>query len=665
MRTQQLCLGVAVAGVMSLGSLAAAAAAAADADPSAADTGPSSSNQSAESGSSAPRSRGRTANDGPAVRVGSRNAAGLPGAAGSSDRAGLNDSAVRAPVQTPVAGAGSERARSTRAAVSGAGLPRNPGVEVPRAAAQIDVGESIPSAAPSVSPPAEAVSSSSIGQAAPAADQPAVIPVALAGPAAVANTPVRPAPAPIPVPSLPIPAVPVLPAGAVAVSTSASTGRNRGVSPAASVAVLADYQQQQSAGPAQHVLLIGIDGTDLSSILADGFNQNLFDLMNGGTTAASTMVGHTTISNPSWTGILTGVWSETAGVANNVFSPWTYDTWPTVFNQLETYHPVINTTSIGNWSVIAQISGAGSAPADSILYFPKINDSWLETDDAVGVASVEAIFNTAPGVPSFQFSYFVGVDETGHDFSGSGTPQYAAALRNVDRNIGEIMAAVAAWELANPGEEWTVIVTTDHGQAADRPGFIVHGFQTPPETTTFVIANGQDFVPGAVNNTYINIDVTPTVMQLFGVAPEPYSQGKPLMDRAANDYMPILPGQDALHLALTDAIAMYGYPDIATNLALAVRTIATTVPYLVYTAFDGWSAAVPEFLEFGVQLIGAIIYQIVNIPAQIIARLTGVTGNSIIPPQWWPYNPVPGVQPPPSAVLPAPILVCDEVCLAS
>ena len=81
-RTQQLCLGVAVAGVMSLGSLAAAAVA--DADTSAADPAPSSSNQSTASDSPAPRARSRSTNDGPAVRVGARNASGSQGAAGSS-----------------------------------------------------------------------------------------------------------------------------------------------------------------------------------------------------------------------------------------------------------------------------------------------------------------------------------------------------------------------------------------------------------------------------------------------------------------------------------------------------------------------------------------------------------------------------------------------------
>lgn len=655
MRTQQVCLGVAVAGVMSLGSLAAAAVA--DADSSGTEPGPSSaaassSAESAEAGSTSPRSRTRASAGEAPVRAGERNAAG------PKDAAGSNEADSRAQQSDDDADARLSRlARAVGASTESAGAPV-------RAAAQVRVAEAAPSA-PAASGAAEAAVSASIAEAAPTSDQSAGAPVALAVAAPVAAVPVRPARAPLPVLPLPQPTLPVLPASAATVPTSVLTGRSRGVNAAAAVTMISEQYQPLSAGAAQHVLLIGIDGTDLSSILVDPANQNLFNLMNNGTTAVSTIVGHTTISNPSWTGVLTGVWSETAGVINNVFTPWTYDTWPTVFNQLETYDPTIATTTIANWSVIAQIAGAGSIPSDTILYYPKINDSWLDTDDAVGAASIDAILNTAPGTPSFQFTYFVGVDETGHEFGGSGTPQYAEALRNVDQNVGAIMAAVDAWELANPGEEWTVIVTTDHGQAAHRPGFIVHGFQSPPETTTFVIANGQGFVPGAVNNTYLNIDVTPTVVQLFGLAPEPYSEGKPLIDRSANDYMPILPGQDALHLALSDAISMYGYPDIQTDLALAVRTIAATVPYVVYTAFNDLAAAVPDFLQFPVELLGAIIYQIVNIPAQIIARLTGVTGNSIIPPDLWPYTTVPGVQTPAAAVVPVPAPLCVDLCLAS
>ncbi len=453
----------------------------------------------------------------------------------------------------------------------------------------------------------------------------------------------------IPAPQSPLPLAPVSPAAATSSGTLGMTGRSR--TSAARVA----HAETLVAGDPNHVLVIGIDGTNLSAILSDDANQNLFELINTGTTGAGTIVGHTTLSNPSWTGILTGVWGETAGVSANVFTPWTYDTWPTIFNQLETYVPGVQTSSISDWDVIAKISGAGTIPADTIKYYhPASNEEYGEADDLVGEASVLQILNTSAAASSFQFTYFGGVDEAGHLY-GEGSEEYAAALVNVDENLGDIMDAIEAWETAHPtATPWTVILTTDHGQDPSRAGILAHGFQTPYETTVFVIANGPDFQPGAVNNTYTNVDVTPTVTTLLGLAPEPFSEGRALMDLSASNYLPTLPGEEALHEALSDAIGMYGYPDIIQNLALTWRTIATTIPWAIYTAFDGLSSALPEFLDTVIKFIGAICYDIAYIPAQIVARITGVTGNAIIPVDWWPWTPTPGTQtePPAAAITP-------------
>ncbi|MBY0456933.1 MAG: alkaline phosphatase family protein, partial [Gemmataceae bacterium] len=72
-----------------------------------------------------------------------------------------------------------------------------------------------------------------------------------------------------------------------------------------------------------NVLVIGVDGTNLSRVLADPTNVNFFNLIQGSSTAPSSIVGHTTISNPSWSTILTGNWGEKTGVINNIFTPWT------------------------------------------------------------------------------------------------------------------------------------------------------------------------------------------------------------------------------------------------------------------------------------------------------------------------------------------------------
>jgi hypothetical protein len=372
----------------------------------------------------------------------------------------------------------------------------------------------------------------------------------------------------------------------------------------------------------QRVLVIGIDGTNLSRILADDYNQNFLELMGTSTTAASSIVGHTTISNPSWTSILTGVWGERTGVINNVFTPWTYNTWPTVFNQLESIDRDISTMTVANWNVINGIAGAGSIPVDENLYVAQLegDTNWLLTDDAVADLTVNAI--SGADAPNFLFSYFVGVDENGHMYGGA-SQQYKDAIRNMDDNLGELMDAVAARELAT-GEDWTIMVVTDHGHQP-QVGF-GHGFQSPAETETFVIVDGPDFKDGYVNLEYEIVDTTPTVVSLFGGTPRAGSDGVTLQSLAAGDELP-----DDLVQALQDAIADNDYPDLITNVALGARTVFATVPYYVLELKRDLGAGLPNFLLLPFNLVFDGLYVATNVPAQIVAFLTGVTGARIFP----------------------------------
>lgn len=368
----------------------------------------------------------------------------------------------------------------------------------------------------------------------------------------------------------------------------------------------------------QHVLVIGVDGTNLSRILADDYNQNFFTLMNGSTTAASSIVGHTTISNPSWTSILTGVWGERTGVINNVFTPWTYDAWPTVFNQLEAINRDIDTMTVANWNVINAISGAGSIPVDTNTYVAQLagDTNWIETDDAVADRTIAAISAADP--PNFLFSYYVGVDENGHMYGGA-SEEYKLAIRNMDDNLGDILAAVNA-----SGEDWTIIVVTDHGHQP-QVGF-GHGFQSPDETATFVIANGSGFTAGDINLQYQIVDTTPTVVTLFGGTPRAGSDGVSLTTLGAGDVDPV-----DLKQALQDAIAMNDYPNIVTNVALGLRTIFATVPYYIFTFGNDNVAGLPDFLLVPVKILFDGLYVVTNVPAQIVAFLTGVSGARIFP----------------------------------
>ncbi|OKH84173.1 hypothetical protein EB75_06735 [Mycobacterium sp. ST-F2] len=418
-----------------------------------------------------------------------------------------------------------------------------------------------------------------------------------------------------------------------------------------------------------NVLVIGVDGTNLSRVLADPANAHFFELMQGGTTAPASIVGHTTISNPSWTAILTGVWGEKTGVINNIFNPAVYDRFPTVFNQLETFNSGIQTTAIANWDVISAIAVSGSVGADHVVNISHIvgDSNWSLTDDAVGDATEAAIGAADPTKPNFVFSYFVGVDENGHAHGGA-SQQYADAVRNVDRNIGEIMQSVNDWEAAT-GEQWTVIVVTDHGHQASQ-GF-GHGFQSPNETSTFVIANNPDlFTPGGVNLKYQIVDVTPTVVTLFGGTPAA-SDGESITNFGGSTVTPI-DNDAALRAAVLEVIGKYGYPNIGTDLTLGIRTVFASVPYFLNQGFDAVTAQLESIADKNifvisplaqvaivpVKVIGSLAYAATNVVAQVVARLTGVTGASLVPIFMPPLPPLVGTEDPAPAAACTVLVAC-------
>ena len=404
------------------------------------------------------------------------------------------------------------------------------------------------------------------------------------------------------------------------------------------------FQLMQST-PDENFLLIGTDGTNLSRVLADPLNVNFRALMGESVTSASTIVGHTSVSNPSWTTIQTGVWSETAGVTNNVFTPWTYDNWPTVYNQLEAaYGNKVDTTVIANWPVIADIAGAGAYPADKITFVGhSANDPlWSASQNEVGQLSQTAISSADKTQGNFIFSYFVGVDEVAHAYGGD-SPEYAAALRNMDTNLGSrtngtgLMGAVQAWETAN-NEKWDVLMVTDHGEIGPNQFGRGHGFQSPVETATFMIWDqAGDMRNGWINNPWQIVSTTPTIMDQFMIPQLPYMQGAPLTS-SVFDGTYVNPGANLFSVVSAD-FAAQGWPDPVTSYVLGSRTVAATIPYLVYSPIQSVVDAVPSFLQLPVSWLGAGVYQSLNIPAQIFVRFTGVTGNEIIAPDLNPFYP--------------------------
>jgi hypothetical protein len=422
-----------------------------------------------------------------------------------------------------------------------------------------------------------------------------------------------------------VPATPVGPASSVNTSASSVIGRTRSrtANVVAAAAPLADP-------PPVHVLLIGTDGTNLSKVLADPANVGFFNLMAESVTGATTLVGHTTLSGPSWSTILTGAWDTKTGVINNVFNPKPYDSWPTVFNLLEYTKPTIATAVVADWKYINDMAAAGGYAADTNIFVPEVNGNWADTDAAVTAKTIELINSTSTTDSSFMFSYQEQVDEAGHSFGG-GSPEYKAAINNISVNIQAIMKAVSDREQLT-GEDWTVIVTTDHGHQQS-VGF-GHGFQSPNETSSFVIADiaGDGANDGKQNLNYSTADITPTILRLFDVPLRSDFDGVPLQTKNSSIVTPA-----DLNQGLSDAIGMYGYPNIGTDLALGVRTVVGSVPYFLGIITESITAQLQAVVDqqillistlaqgaqFVVQLTGDVLVAVTQAVARVVGHLTG------------------------------------------
>ncbi len=439
--------------------------------------------------------------------------------------------------------------------------------------------------------------------------------------------------------------------GAAVASLVAGTGAAVGTQVGLST-VTADWMLT-----AEHVLLIGLDGVNLAKVLEYAYNDDsgFKTAMDQGITGTASLTNHTTLSGPSWSTILTGVWDDKHGVYNNLFRPEPYNAWPSVFNLIEYNKPEIDTTIISNWEYLNELADSGQYPVDNNVFVPA-GDSAADSDEQVTALTIAQILATADNpddISSFLFSYQSQGDHAGHSFA-SGSDEYMQAIINLGANIQQILAAIAQVQ-AITGDDWSIMITTDHGhqQSVTLPGLSIgHGFQSPNETTSFVIFDqaGNDATDGSQNLNYSIADITPTILSLFGI---------PLrsdFDGVSMAFDPtVLNGLvDPVDLkqALTDAIAMYGYPNIGNDITLAIRTLAGSVPYFL----DKFVVGIDTFLQgivdqdiFLVSGLAEVAQQIneffggltVNVTNTLAMGVTHLLGSGVIAPEDAPL-PAPG-----------------------
>lgn len=399
---------------------------------------------------------------------------------------------------------------------------------------------------------------------------------------------------------------------------------------------------------AENVLLIGTDGTRIDKILEHAFDDDsgFRMLADRGITAVTSLTGHQTLSTPSWSTILTGVWDDKHGIVTNIYRPEPYITWPSVFNLIEYNKPEIETTVISGRGLFTEMAALSDYPADNIIGISGGATS-ADMDALTAEETISRILATTnnPEISNFMFAYQSQVDHAGHSY-GAESEQYTQAVINVGANIRAILEAVAAAEAAT-GDKWTIILTTDHGHQAnpDLPGFSLgHGLQSPNETTGFIMLSlaGNEDQAGGQNLAYQTVDIAPTILQAFGIPLRADFDGTPMQLDPELLNSTVFP--DDLKTALQAAINSYGYPDIGTHLMLGLRALAGGAGYFLRDwAFPPVNNFLQSIIDQDIFLIsplaqgaqwvfntvGGLVVDVANDLGRAVAYLTGA---GVIPP---------------------------------
>ncbi|MCA9261639.1 MAG: alkaline phosphatase family protein [Planctomycetales bacterium] len=259
------------------------------------------------------------------------------------------------------------------------------------------------------------------------------------------------------------------------------------------------------------VLVIGMDGVggnylpaattpNLDLLLQKGGGS--FSFFNEGALATSPPAGYGA-SGVNWSTIVTGASAAHHGVQDNSFSGSRYDAYPHFFKYLKDQTPDLYCASIVNWAPIN----------DEILPAPYAD---LEiggvSDDAVRDAAVQLL---STGDPDAIFLHFDQGDHAGHA-SGWGSGEYLQAIANIDRLIGDVVAAAESRPGAATGDEdWLILVTADHGGT----GYSHFASQGPINWEVPFIVSGNSVPDGAPIGQGTLRDVATTALWHMGVDP--------------------------------------------------------------------------------------------------------------------------------------------------
>ncbi|PZX53151.1 alkaline phosphatase family protein [Algoriphagus chordae] len=230
-----------------------------------------------------------------------------------------------------------------------------------------------------------------------------------------------------------------------------------------------------------------------------------------------------TISAVGYNSLLTGVWANKHNVWGNSIKKPNYNYW-TIFRMLKESDPSKKTAIFSTWLdnrtklVGANLPETGPFIFDyyfdgmelDSLNFPHGDDRTFiyKIDEAVSKEAASYIQTEAPDMSWMYLEYS---DDMGHSFGNS--PQMIDGVEKADVQIGRVWEAIQHREKAF-GEDWLIVITTDHGRSADGFG---HGGQTQRERTIWIVTNSKN-TNAHFEETPQMVDILPSIANHMGLS---------------------------------------------------------------------------------------------------------------------------------------------------
>jgi predicted AlkP superfamily pyrophosphatase or phosphodiesterase len=266
--------------------------------------------------------------------------------------------------------------------------------------------------------------------------------------------------------------------------------------------------------PAKKVLLIGLDGVR-PDVMAQATTPTLDSLVAQGAYTDRARTGDPTVSGPSWSSMLIGVWPDKHAVHGNNFTGNAYAEYPDFLTRLERIDSTYGTYAVVDWPPLGTTADGGPLFTGEIDRLDVVDGDTLGYRVADSLSVLAALDALARPDLDAAFVYLGDIDVVGHEF-GSLSPEYRAAIEWADARVGELLDALRR-RPSYASEDWLVLVATDHGRT-DSGG---HGGTSDAERTIFFLASGPSVAPGVPASDVGIVDVAVTALAHLGVPLNP------------------------------------------------------------------------------------------------------------------------------------------------